>query len=89
MALKHIIMVTVLLLLSLLLLPSPTFCNAAMYEYNELSLDDDKNMRVLKLRTFGFLPKGTPVPPSGPSKRHNKHTQAQTPVVSPNQPDQV
>nr|DAD36354.1 TPA_asm: hypothetical protein HUJ06_006995 [Nelumbo nucifera] len=28
--------------------------------------------RIGSLKAFSFFPKGTPVPPSGPSKRHNR-----------------
>jgi hypothetical protein len=31
---------------------------------------------------FGFLPKGLPVPPSAPSKRHNDHREGEGPVSS-------
>lgn len=39
--------------------------------FSEPFRDIDEKKEILKGNWFSMLPKGIPVPPSGPSKRHN------------------
>lgn len=67
-----------ILLLFLLLVISPL---------SDGAIDRVHNLRIHKVNihspvAFGFLPKGLPVPPSAPSKRHNDHREGEGPVSS-------
>ncbi|KAK1284822.1 Protein IDA [Acorus calamus] len=71
------------LLLLLLLIDVPLSCNGATAErVTDTSSSSSAAVVVqsLKIRrfamTFDFLPRGMPIPPSGPSKRHNRFIDA-------------
>ncbi|KAK8507911.1 hypothetical protein V6N11_045883 [Hibiscus sabdariffa] len=83
MATRQIILTNFVLLLSLVFLLFPS-SSGALYRIHDLSLrnrqkedaDDNKNkvMDFNKANSFSLLTKGAPIPPSGPSRRHNGHT---------------
>ncbi|KAK8546507.1 hypothetical protein V6N13_067722 [Hibiscus sabdariffa] len=83
MATRQIILTKFVLFLSLVFLLFPS-SNGALYRIHDLSLrnrhkEDDGNnknkvMDFNKANSFSLLTKGAPIPPSGPSRRHNGHT---------------
>ncbi|KAK8541854.1 hypothetical protein V6N13_137560 [Hibiscus sabdariffa] len=88
MATRHIIFPIFVLFLSLVFLLFP-LSNGALYRIHDLSLrnkqkgggnDNDKN-KVMNFdkASFSLLTKGVPIPPSGPSGRHNNRTNADGP----------
>ncbi|KAL4341903.1 hypothetical protein GQ457_08G013960 [Hibiscus cannabinus] len=82
MATRQIILTKFVLFLSLVFLLFPS-SNGALYRIHDLSLrnrqkeDDGNNKNKVdfnKANSFSLLTKGAPIPPSGPSRRHNGHT---------------
>ncbi|XVF06794.1 hypothetical protein REPUB_Repub06bG0081200 [Reevesia pubescens] len=75
MATRQISVTIFLLFLSLLLLLPVS--NGAINRIHDLNLrnkhKDNKMINFNKV-SFSLLTKGVPIPPSGPSKRHNDHT---------------
>ncbi|KAK1306371.1 Protein IDA [Acorus calamus] len=69
-------------LLLLLIIDVPLSCNGATAERvtDASSSSAAVVVQSLKIRrfamTFDFLPRGVPIPPSGPSKRHNRFIDA-------------
>ncbi|KAH7687089.1 hypothetical protein IHE45_04G146800 [Dioscorea alata] len=47
--------------------------NLTIFSFSCNAETDEKKLsfRMQRLPTFNFLPRGIPIPPSGPSKRHN------------------
>ncbi|EEF38384.1 conserved hypothetical protein [Ricinus communis] len=70
MATKHNLEFIFLLFLFLVF---SSLCNGAIYRVHRLRPHQENSdiMHVFPPTTFGLLPRGTPVPPSGPSRRHN------------------
>ncbi|KAE8684711.1 hypothetical protein F3Y22_tig00111105pilonHSYRG00288 [Hibiscus syriacus] len=70
-------MATRRIILSIFILFLCPLSNAALYRTHDLSLvnNNDKAMNFNKA-SFSLLTKGVPIPPSGPSGRHNDHTDA-------------
>lgn len=70
MATRHISVTIFLLFLSLVLLPHLLpVSNGAIYRIHDLKL---RNKQIFnKVSSSTVLTKGVPIPPSGPSKRHN------------------
>ncbi|KAK8532187.1 hypothetical protein V6N13_131521 [Hibiscus sabdariffa] len=88
MATRQIILTIFVLFLSLVFLLFP-LSNGALYRIHDLRLgnnqkgggnDNDKN-KVMNFdkASFSLLTKGVPIPPSGPSGRHNDRTDADGP----------
>ncbi|EOA35975.1 hypothetical protein CARUB_v10021238mg [Capsella rubella] len=63
----------VLLCLVLFLMASSSLTAAARIgAMREMTIKNGKSLRVIKYsHILGYLPKGVPIPPSAPSKRHN------------------
>ncbi|WCJ27722.1 Protein IDA [Euphorbia peplus] len=51
-----------------------SFCCGATYRVHNIKNHRQTNeiIHVIPPITFSLLPKGAPIPPSGPSKRHNE-----------------
>ncbi|XVE90361.1 hypothetical protein DITRI_Ditri20bG0071400 [Diplodiscus trichospermus] len=77
MATRQISLTIFLLFLSLVFLLLPV-TNGAVYRIHDLSLrkkqkDNESTINFNKV-SFNLLTKGAPIPPSGPSGRHNSQT---------------
>ncbi|KAG1362790.1 putative protein IDA [Cocos nucifera] len=72
MAAPKVLLLPLFFLIFLAILPFS--CHGSMHRIPLLPFKANEghlSFKIEKLPAFNFLPKGTPIPPSGPSKRHN------------------
>lgn len=62
---------TMVLLCLVLFLAAGSSCAAAARTGATMEMKNRKSLGIKYVHIFGYLPKGVPIPPSAPSKRHN------------------